>query len=223
MIPMIDIFKKIFLFEKLPDTQLETLQSFCSKRMLSKGEILFSEGQEAVEFFYVISGTMKLFKLSNDGNEIILHFQKTNELIAEAIIFDFKTYPAFCQAIEDSEVLQIRKHDFLNFLAGSQEVMFAVMKAYSLRLRQLLAIIEELSLHSIKMRLANYLLNNLSVIDGKLMCYLNISKKNLSSRLGTIPETLSRTLKFLKQEGIIEEDSDIIIVHDRKKLENLLN
>ncbi|MBN1154221.1 Crp/Fnr family transcriptional regulator [candidate division KSB1 bacterium] len=220
---MIDTLKKIFLFAKLPDMQLEILQSFCSTKELSKGEILFSEGQEATEFYYVIAGTMKLFKLSNDGNEVILHFQKENELIAEAIIFDFDTYPAFCQAIEDSSVLQIRKRDFLNFLAGSQTVMFEVMKAYSLRLRQLLAIIEELSLHSIKMRLANYLLNNMSVVDGNLMCYLNISKKDLSSRLGTIPETLSRTLKFLKQEGIITEDSDTIIIHDKKRLENLLN
>lgn len=214
--------RRIFLFEHLSEDDIQKVKSFCTEKSVSKGEIIFSEGQKANSFYYVIDGAMKLYKLSSDGAEVILHFQREKELVAEAIIFEFDTYPAFCEAIEASRIIEIRKDDFLNFLNESQDVVFEIMKAYSRRLRQLLLIIEDFSLHNVKTRLANFLLNNSTLVGGELICKLNISKKDLSSRLGTIPETLSRTLKFFKSEKIIEEKSDLIIIKRKKFLENYL-
>ena len=75
-----------------------------------------------------------------------------------------------------------------------------------------------MSLKDIKSRLAGYLLENSVVENGRTVCYLDYSKKELSSLLGTIPETLSRALTFLKQRGLIAEENNKIIIPDPEKI-----
>ena len=77
---------------------------------------------------------------------------------------------------------------------------------------------EELSLKDIKARLAGYLLANSSIENGATVFRLKYSKKELSSLLGTIPETLSRALSFLKQKKLITEENNKIIIPDAEKL-----
>jgi CRP/FNR family transcriptional regulator len=93
-----------------------------------------------------------------------------------------------------------------------------MMSGYSKRLRQFVAKIEELSLKDIKARLAGYLLENSAVENGVTACRLKYSKKELSSLLGTIPETLSRALAFLKQQKLIIEKDNTIVIPDPERL-----
>jgi CRP/FNR family transcriptional regulator len=81
--------------------------------------------------------------------------------------------------------------------------------------------IEELSVVDVKGRLANYILRNSKNSEQILICDISISKKELAKSLGTIPETLSRTLKFLKSEKIIEENDEGFIILDKDKLKKL--
>ena len=93
-----------------------------------------------------------------------------------------------------------------------------MMSSYSKRLRQFVSKIEDLSLKDIKSRLAGYLLENSTIENGKTVCRLTYSKKELASLLGTIPETLSRSFAFLKQKGLIVEKDNIIIIPAPEKL-----
>ena len=209
---------KIFLFQSLSHDQIELLVDFCSIKKVDKGELIFADGQIASAFFYVISGSLKLFKLSENGDEHILHIQKTGDLVAEAVVFDFDTFPANCEALEDSTLIRISKTGMLSLLAKAPEIMFKIAKAYSRRLRDLVGKIEQLSLHDIKSRLAIYLINNCEQKDNKEICTLAITKKDLAAMLGTIPETLSRTLNYFKREGLIREDKNEITILDRSRL-----
>ena len=92
------------------------------------------------------------------------------------------------------------------------------MSGYSKRLRQFVAKIEELTLKDMKSRLAHYLLENSIVENGKTVCHLTHSKKELSSLLGTIPETFSRTLAFFKQQKLIMEKDNTIIISEPEKM-----
>ena len=78
--------------------------------------------------------------------------------------------------------------------------------------------IEELSLKDIKSRLAAYLVENSITDKGLTVCRLTYSKKELSSLLGTIPETLSRALALLKQKKLIKEEDGTIVIPDPYKL-----
>ncbi|HEX9972684.1 MAG TPA: Crp/Fnr family transcriptional regulator [bacterium] len=214
---------KIFLFESLSEDQIELVAASLSIKSINKGEHLFSELQAATAFFYVISGSLKIYKLSADGAEQIIHIQNAGDLVAEAIMFEFDTYPAFCQALEDTQLIRFSKSEFLTLLHHFPEIAFRIMSAYSRRLRQLIAKIEDLSLHDIKARLANYLINHYSIKNGKKIVELPYTKKDLASILGTIPETLSRTLNAFKKNGLISEEKNEIELLSLVKLKSICN
>ena len=211
---------KIFLFESLTEEQIDLFRKFTSIKEIGKGDFLFSEGQPATAFFYVASGSVKVYKLSAEGNEQILHIQQTGDLIAEAVIFEFDTYPAYAQALEKTALVRISKNEIRDLLRHFPEISFQIMRAYSRRIRQLVNKIEEISLFDVKSRLANYLVKNCTFKNNQHICNLSFSKKDLAAVLGTIPETLSRAFNHFKKEKILVEQQNGIVISDLKKLKS---
>ena len=154
----------------------------------AEGEHIFSEGVDATAFFIVISGKVKIYKLSPDGKEHTLHIHGPGDLVAEAAIFDSMRYPASCMAIEDSQLVRIWRDGFLALIKSHPELALKMMSGYSKRLRQFVAKIEELSLKDIKSRLAGYLLEHSSEENGVTVCRLVYSKKDLASFLVQSPK-----------------------------------
>lgn len=207
-----------FLFASFTEKEIDLLLSSTSLKKVGRGEQIFSEGIDATAFFIVVSGKVKIYKLSPDGKEYTLHIHGPGDLVAEAAIFDSMVYPASCLALEDTTLMRVSREGFLNLIRTHPELSLKMMSGYSKRLRQFVAKIEELSLKDIKSRLAGYLLDNSVVEKGITVCHLTNSKKEISSLLGTIPETLSRALAFLKQRKLIIEKDNTIILPDPEKL-----
>lgn len=210
--------KQIFLFGSFSDKEIELLEVSATIRNFDKGGQIFSEGSEATAFFVVMSGRVKIYKLSPDGKEYTLHIHGPGDPVAEAAIFDEMVYPASCMALEESTLIRISRDRFLELIRRRPELALKMMSGYSKRLRQFVAKIEELSLKDIKARLAAYLLEHSSAEEGLTVCHLTYSKKELASLLGTIPETLSRALAFMKQKGLIREEDNAIVIPDPGRL-----
>ena len=214
--------KEVFLFSMMPEEQLKKLAEFCSFRKLKRNEILFLDEDKATSFYYIISGKVKIYKISPAGQEYTFEIHKSGDIFAEAAIFDRETYPANSQAIEDSELIQIPKNDFIALIIDSPRMTLKIMHAYSRRLRSLVDMIESLSMLDIKARLAKYLLQNCQS-EGELCIFkYKSSKKELALLLGTIPESFSRALKFLKEKKIIEEKQKKIIIINKEKLKSFI-
>jgi CRP/FNR family transcriptional regulator len=128
------------------------------------------------------------------------------------------TYPASCTALEDTILLRISRAGFLDLIRKHPELSLKIMSGYSRRLRQFVAKIEELTLKDMKSRLARYLIENSVVENGKTVCRLTHPKKELSSLLGTIPETFSRTLAYFKHHKLITEKGNTILIIEPEKL-----
>ncbi|MEW6052585.1 MAG: Crp/Fnr family transcriptional regulator [Nitrospirota bacterium] len=210
-----------FLFNSFTEEELSLLLASASLKKVGKGTQIFSEGIEATAFFIIASGKVKIYKLSPDGKEYTLHIHGPGDLVAEAAIFDAMVYPASCITMEESVLVRISREGFLDLIRNHPELALKMMSGYSRRLRQFVAKIEELSLKDIKSRLAGYLLENSTLEEGIPVCRLRNSKKEISSLLGTIPETLSRTLAFLKQKKLIVEKGNTIILSDPEQLRML--
>ena len=161
-----------------------------------------------------------MYKLSSEGNEQILHVQQPGDLIAEAVIFEFDTYPAYAQALEKTTLVRISKNEIIDLLSHFPEICFQIMRAYSRRIRQLVNKIEEISLFDVKARLANYIVKNYTLKNNQHTCNLALSKKDLAAVLGTIPETLSRAFNFFKKEDILVEEKNEILILEMKKLKS---
>lgn len=213
-----DILGQSFLFEAFVDEDMDLLSGSTSLKKVKKGEHIFFEGSEATAFYVIVTGRVKIYKLSSDGKEYTLHIHGPGDPVAEAAIFDSATYPASCIALEDATVVRITRDGFLRMMKKYPELSVKIMSGYSKRLRLFVAKIEELTGRDVKSRLARYLLENSVFEKGNTVCHLKHSKKELSSLLGTIPETLSRTLAFFKQQKIISDRGTTIVISHPDKL-----
>lgn len=209
------------LFEGLPSGQIETLAQICLDRKFEKGQALFSEGSRAKGFYLAVSGKIKIYKLSREGKEQILHIFGPGEIFGEVPVFAGGNYPASAEAIESCRVLLFPRDSFIVLIEREPSIALNLLGILSRRLRQFTHMIEDLSLKEVPGRLAAHLifLGNRSTDPKKLE--LEITKAQLASLLGTIPETLSRILAKMAQQEIIAVEGKKIVILDRSALEAL--
>jgi CRP-like cAMP-binding protein len=206
------------LFSGLNDEGLLRIKEIAGPREIKKGESLFSQGEEAKGFYLVLRGRIKIYRLSPQGKEYILRIVGPGETLAEAAVFSGKTYPASADSLEDSRLYYLRKSDFVRLIRQDPQLALNMLSGLSLLLRNLAQQVEDLSLHEVSSRLARYLLdqafkNDFPLVNG-VQIPLEVKKNLLASRLGTIGETLSRTLTKMKQRGLLEIKKDAVVIQD---------
>lgn len=195
---------KIPLFRGLPDDQISELVRIVVERSYKQGEVIFSEGGEAKGFFVLLSGRVKIFKLSPEGKEQILHFIEPGEPFAEAALFAGSTYPAHAESLRESTVIFFPRAAFERLIKKDPDLAMNMLAILSRRLKYFARLVEDLSLKEVPQRLAAYLLYLSDVRNTSSDIDLSISKGQLASLLGTIPETLSRILNKMAAQGFIE-------------------
>lgn len=215
---LIDIISGISLFRGLPVPHLEKLTDILVDQTFDRSVRIFSEGDEALGFYAVISGRIKIFKLSPQGKEQILHIYGAGNIFGEVPMFAGGTFPASAETMEKSRVFFFSRQSFLEMIRREPILAMNMLAELSRRLRHLSRLIEELSLKEVPGRLAAYLML-LSEKSGNLETLnLDITKTQLAGILGTIPETLSRILSRMINQGIIEVNGRTIKILDRSAL-----
>jgi CRP-like cAMP-binding protein len=202
-----DVLRKAGLFSALPDEDLRLLASLAVPRSFGKRETVFREGERGDGFFVLASGKVKVFKLSEEGKEQVLHVIEPGQTFAEAVIFEGGVYPAHAETLTLAEMLFLPKRPFLELLEGHPKVAVRMLGSLSRWLKRMTDLVENLSLRDVESRLVFFLSEELksrgiAPKDGVTL-ELPVGKNVLASRLGTVPETFSRTLKKLQDEGLI--------------------
>ncbi len=209
--------KSCRMFASLSDSDLEPLCALARFQQQEKNTLLFSEGEEATGFFVVAEGRVKIYKLSADGKERILHIVNNGDTFAEAAIFADGRYPAFAETLSPVELIYFPGREFLDLLHNRSGIAINMIAGLSQFLRQFAHQIEELTFKDVPARLAGYLLRLKIEPDG--FCQLPVNKSQLASNLGTVSETLSRSLRKLADEGLIRVEGKTIEILDRELLE----
>ena len=208
----------IDLFKGLSPTQCESLGRIGMRRSFRKGERIFSEGDEGTGFYAVLSGRVKISKISTDGKEQILHLVGPGESFGEVSVFTGQGFPADAAAALPTTLLFFPRASFSGIIRRDPALALNMLAQLSTRLRQFAALIEDLSLKEVPGRLAKYLLY-LSGREGGGAVELDLPKGHLASLLGTIPETLSRILAKMNRQGLIRSRGAQIGILDRRGLE----
>jgi CRP-like cAMP-binding protein len=217
--------KQCPLFAGLKEGDLRRIRSIALLKQLEKKEVLFSDGEEAKGFYVILSGKVKLYKISAEGKEQILHVVSAPDAFAEAALFLEGNYPAFAEALADSQLLFFPKRDFVHLIETNPQLSINMIVSLTHFLRKFASLIEELSLKEVSSRVAKYLidLSLKSAKDGKnpREVDLDLSKTLLASKLGTISETFSRTLSKMKAKGVINVRKNKILILNRELLEEM--
>lgn len=201
---------------------------------MNKGEIIFQEGDTAQGFYIVAAGKIKVFKISFEGKEQILHIYGPGHIFGEVPVFQGKNFPASAMALEPSTILFLPRQDFVRQIGKSPTLAMNMLADMSRRLREFTVQIENLSLKEVPARLAAYILtltqeevghSHIAPLRNKRLptaqVSLPVSKVQLASLIGTTPETISRVLKKMDQAGCIKAEGKKISILDRKGLEEL--
>lgn len=213
------ILKHVPLFAGLSEPDLDELMKIARITDHARGELLFSEGETAAGFFIVLDGKVKVYKLSPEGKERILHIIQPGGTFAEAAIFGEGLYPAYAETLQASKLLFLPKDAFLGMLRDNSRISINMIAGLSAFLRQFASQIEDLTFKDVPSRLARYLLElsrgNRQTVE------LPISKSQLASNLGTVGETLSRTFRKLSDDDLIAVTGKTVDILDPDRLEEL--
>lgn len=197
------------------------------RKLFSAGELLFSEGEPCMGLNIVSRGKVRIFKISVNGREQVLAIEHPGDTVTEIPVFDGGSYPVSAVAIEDTEIAFISRHQFQVFCLEHPEVSLRMLVVVGRRLRRLVGTIEELSFTTIRQRLISTLVR-LAQSEGKqtergLEFQLPSNHQELANQLGTVRELISRNLRRLQAEGLLEVESRRIVIKDMKALAGILD
>ena len=214
---ILEILSHSHLFSELTDEQMDRVRRHAHITDMVEGESLFFQGDEAICFYLVVSGRIKLFRVSPDGKEKVVEIMESGATFAEALMFfEQTTYPVSAAAMKDSTVVSISTKRFLNILKSSTDTSLMILGDLSRRLHELVNEIENLSLLTGRNRMATYFLDQ--TLNKGAEFKLEIPKYAIASMLSLKPETFSRLLKELCKMGVLEVDDSTIRILDQDKL-----
>jgi CRP/FNR family transcriptional regulator len=207
---IIDDLKRAPVFSALAERQLRALADIAERVELDTGATLFRQGQPGDALYLLISGGVRVFKELDDGRTATLRHVRPGQTFGESVIAA-QTYPANTTATAPSALLRLPTARFQAELAADPDLALAIISSMAQLLILLNSRVEELLL-PVPARLARYLIDlcheqlGLEIDDetpAPRVCRLPTTKRELASRLGTVPETLSRTLDRFKRAGVL--------------------
>ena len=217
-----DALRKAPMFSALSPADLSRVGEIAALRRYEKRESIFREGDRADGFFVVVSGSVKVFKLSADGKEQVLHILEAGQSFAEATIFESGAFPAHAEALGRTVLLFLPKRPFIELLERNPKVAIRMLGSLARWLKRMTDLVESLALRDVENRLVFFVSEELKgrgtpLRDGAVY-EIPVGKAVLASRLGTVPETFSRTLKKLQDEGKIRVKGNRIRILDAVSL-----
>ncbi len=212
---------RLSLFKGLPPRGLDELAKITTLRSFHQGETVFVEEEPASGFYILFSGKVKIFKLSPDGKEQILHIIEPGQSFAEITVFEGGRYPANAEALEQSRAVFFPAAALIRKFKSDPYLAMNMLAVLSSRLREFAQTIENLALRGVPERLATYLLHLQGLRNGAATFDLEIKKGVLANLLGTTGESVSRTLARMSEAGLIEVQGKRITLLKRRPLEDI--
>ena len=216
----LDKIRSNYIFSEMTEDELKLCLSHLEVTSYAPGEIIFQQGQHASRFFIVCDGVVQLFRISPTGDKKVIDIVKAGDSFAEAVFFMGGNYPVHAMAVDHSRLAGIAFQDFNTCLIKDINLAFRMMGSMSRRIHGLVNEIDRLTLGTACQRLAFFLLDQAVTNDSTdPTIRLDAPKHVIASRIGVKPETLSRILTRLKEDGIVEESGHTLTVLNLERLQ----
>jgi CRP-like cAMP-binding protein len=176
------------------------LAGICIPKVLGKREMLFHEGDAGSAMYLLAQGTIQLFRTAEDGREVVIRLMKPGELFAEAVLFERHDYPVSAIALVPSEAFIVPTRQFHCLLeqATFRREFIANLLA---KQRYLADRVYRLAAYDVEARFFSFLRDQWGEREEYAV---DISKRDVAAAIDALPETLSRMLLKLREEGAIE-------------------
>jgi len=203
------------LFVGFPDDVLSSVARVAMMRRFPRGQSVVRAGDRTDYVYFVLTGSLKVVVSDEDGREVILSILGQGELFGEMGMFGEQPRSASVVAVVAADLVMISKQDFRQLMQENFEVAWRIMCNLAERLRNADRKIESLALMDVYGRVAGLLIEMAEDVDGETVVVRKISKQDIAKMIGASREMVSRVMKDLGQQGLIEETSQGIILRDR--------
>lgn len=192
---------KVPLFKDLPVQERRTIASRITARVVSRGEVVQAQG-DMPALQIVHAGQVKQIRLAPDGSQRLLRVLGPGEFMGEHSVLTGFPAPRMATALTQAQVCTLSRPDIQQWLEQRPQMAVIMLQAVTRRLEETEAQLASLADRTVAQRLAAYLL---SISQGRVGHPLDlpVSKKDLASLIGTTPETLSRQLRSLSDQGAL--------------------
>ncbi len=208
-------FDKARTFEELRDLSAER-----KRQTYRKKADIFLEGNAAQWLYFIEQGQVKTYKTSEEGKELVTGLLGKGDFLGYmALLNDAQGYTETATALEETEVSLIPPEDFFKLLHGNREVSGKFIKMLSHHLADREEQLLHVAYHSVRQRVAEALLKLAQPgPEAGAPPTINIAQKDLAGLVGTVKETVTRTLADFKDEGLIRIDRMKITLLDQEGL-----
>lgn len=210
--------RQIPLFTALDEHDLQYLASVTVEHHYERDEIIALEDNIDKVLYYVHSGLVKTYKISPEGKEQILRLIASGYTFNDVPALDGGPNPASVAAVEASTIYTIRGAEILKLIATRPEVALASVQTLARRLRQIVSLASDLSLHHTSARIAKTLLKQQD-LNSKLPQTHRLTQQEIAAMAGTAREVVGRALKSLEIAGAIDAHYGHVVVLNKDRLE----
>jgi CRP/FNR family transcriptional regulator len=222
----LEYLRKIPYFSELENKKLEKLHNIATLKPVKKGCIIFTEGQKGEAVYFVKTGKIKISKISSVGKEYTIKIMEEGDVFGESTLFIGGEYPATAEAIEDSEILELKNKDIEDLILKDAQIALSIIKILAKRLKYIAVVIENLALRDSVGRTASILLTfarerGISTKEG-ILVEIDLKRQELANLAGTSRENITRILSQMDRDGIIKLSKDKILIKDLEELRKML-
>jgi CRP-like cAMP-binding protein len=215
----LEFLKATALLRGLPEASLAAIAAQVFEKRLERDEMVFHEGDRAGALYFVAEGVVKVFKTSAEGKEQILSLMRPGDFFNDVPLLDGGAVPASAQAMGQVSLYGIEKSQLELMLRQYPPISGNMLRMLAQRIRYLMTLVEDLSFRPVAGRVARILLEN---AVGGLQPSPRLTQRDMAALAGTAREVVSRSLKFMEDEGFIEMRQHRIVIKNIAGLKELV-
>lgn len=205
----VEYLQKQAYFTVLPRQSIESLVHQMIRRIALPGELIFTEGEQALGLWILAHGRVKIYKVNQNGEEHVLRIFGDGDTFNEVGAFDNGVNPANAAALSASTLWLLPSGVLQMALLADSRFALHIIQCLSGKMRGLVGQIESLALYSVIVRLARFLLKQ---ADDPALSGPGVTRATIAAHLATTPQTVSTALRELETAGAIEFDRHRIVI-----------
>ncbi|MGD9092376.1 MAG: Crp/Fnr family transcriptional regulator [Anaerolineales bacterium] len=220
----ITLLRKAPLFSRLSDSELESLANNLHMRTFAKGMVIFHEGSLGQNLYMIDSGKVRIFFLSESGQEVTLNFYGAGECFGELSLLDGLPRSAGAMAIEKTVTYTLHRDDFHSNLEAYPNLALSILQELSRRLRYTSHYAASLALMDVYGRVAAKLLelaDRYGMQDEPIAIKLHLTQTELATWVATSRESINKVLRGFRDQGFIQIEGGTIKILNKRELEKL--
>lgn len=213
--------QRVPLFSALPERVLRLLAAVAVRRTFEPGEMVILEGEPCRYVYFVAEGQVRVVRTASDGREQVLaQMGPGGALNTVPPFLPKKVNHATVQALTPAVLYAIPVADFLHLVDRCPELARVLLEDFARRLDRLSRLVEDLSLRTVRERLARFLLEHgEEKRGGEGAVVRRWTQEEIAAQIGTVREVVGRTLRAFANAGLLKIEGHRIILLDREGLE----